>query len=396
MANQAIPSTAAVLAKGRFPELFLERFFRSRDEIPAKTRSDALMEIGYLAAESGLADAEIYSLVRDADTRWEKFVNRRDRDRWLVDIVERARRKHPYGLDDLQFNGLFGSPVDSAPQIVYNWSEFANSKVFIQWMLEGMIAVMGHILLVGDPGVGKTQIGIRLTTNLACGRSFLGWKNLVGPQRILFLSLEMGHPSLKYFTDIMNEEMDLETRNLLESNYLIVPIGEDIPLDKQEGRQFIEALIKEYKPAVVFFDSLGKMSTGSLSDETPAKALDRYLSSIRRQFSISTIAIHHTAKGRDSGGLDDMFGSRYLGTNADTVMRLTEDNELIKVSCMKTRLSMKFKPFLLKRSNDLDFSIAEPEDRTIEERGLKGAVINGFRKDGSFNFAMPAMLSESD
>jgi len=208
----------------------------------------------------------------------------------------------------------------------------------------------------------------------------------------------MGHPSLKYFTDIMNEGMDQETKDLLKENFLIAPIGEDIPLNKPEGRQFVEALLKEYKPGVLFFDSLGKLSSQSLSEETPAKDLDKYFSYLRKNYNVATAGIHHTKKHGD-GNLDDMYGNRYLGTNADSVLGMAKrKDKLIDVNFMKTRLSEEPPSFLLKRSGDLDFSIAEPEDRHPTEGSFKDAALNGFARDGSlhFNTGMPAMLSGSD
>lgn len=360
-------------------------------DIPVGTRSDALMEVGYFCAEAGLNDTEIYSLLQDADSRWEKYVHRRDRHQRLADIIERARRKHPYGTDNIEFNGLFGDTApEVAPKLVFNWGEFLNTDVKIEWQLEGLLSRMGHLLLVGDPGVGKTQIGIRLAHSLVFGRNWLNWKNIVGPQKVLMLSLEMNHPSLLYFCEIIASDLAFDEQAMLKDRFFIAPIGEDIPVEKESGRAFIDTLMDEVKPDCVIIDSFGKLTDQALKEEEVAKGLDKYLATFRKRYSVSTVVIHHDIKTGAGKDLNSVYGSRYVTAYADTVLGFSkldpsDRDSPISVDCRKARLSRAFDTFMLSRTPTLDFVITEPEDlaRANKSDRLLSKAFRGWSEDDS-------------
>lgn len=350
------------------------------------------MEVGYFAAEAGLDDPSIYALLLDADDRWQKYAQRKDRERRLTDIVERARRKHPYGTDNLEFNGILGSPVDASPKIAFNWREFIDAEVKVEWQIEGILPRLGHLLLTGDPGVGKTQIGTRAVHSLIFGRDWLNWKNLVEPQKVLMLSLEMNHPTLKYFYEIMDQDLNPDEKLALQERFTIIPVEDELDFTRPETTQFLDMLMKEYTPDCVFIDSIGKLTGGSLAEEPVAKALDKYLRNFRRQYGVSTIAIHHDNKASAANkNQSSTFGSVYITAYADTVIgfsRLEPKNKQspIVVDCRKARLSIPFDQFLVERDKFLNFHVREAVDFSKNEKregGFRDSVLEHFAGNGS-------------
>src|SRR5690606_6525778 len=143
-------------------------------------RSGSLMRLGYYGAEQGFTDEQIFAVLDDADTRWEKYTGRspEQRRRFLVDIIARARAKHGYNSSENPLAGLIAqaSQVEVQEQkLIYNFKEFINLEIHIDWLLEGMLSQTGFGIITGQPGIGKTQLGLQLAHHLALGEEdFIG------------------------------------------------------------------------------------------------------------------------------------------------------------------------------------------------------------------------------
>ena len=386
-----IPPLTSVLSELTWPRTFLPLFNKTAEELEPKNgergkRSDALQQLGYITAESGGTDEQIFAVVSDANTRWKKYPeSRSDWKKRLVDIVERARAKHPSIESD--FSGLAG-PSSKALPLVYGFADFLAANIKIEWLFENVLALMGFGVIFGPPGAGKTQFGIRMAMAVALGKSFLKWKNSLNRKaKVLFLSLEMNHPSLKYFLDIMKASISAEDQAILQEQFAIFPAGKEIPFDTPDGRKFLESLIETHKPEVIFIDSLSKAVFQPLTDEV-VRDLQRYLAALRSRYGVSIYFIHHdrkaTDKKRPHGEMDDMYGSRYISADADFVIginKLDEDNAM-QVTHSKLRLGPPMEPFAIHRTKDLDFVLGDLNDILASSPGGSspgafGEVFNG-------------------
>lgn len=362
-----LPTLAEVLAYGKWDREFLESFAKTKEQVEADgDRSGAIMRLGYFGAEHGFTDEQIYVILDDADKRWGKYTARSKagREKLLRDIIARARAKHGYPTGEtLTFAGLTGaSPV--APQdikTVYNFKEFLDTEIIIDWMVEKLLAQGGFGIITGMPGVGKTQFGIQLAITLALGLDhFLIWDNNTGPKKVLFLSLEMPHAPLKHFLDqIAPLYPEVQT---LARNLHIAPIGSAIPLDTPQGQAFVDNLLSEYKPDVLFIDSLQKMTNKELTDELSAKALTTYLQQIREKHGTSIYVVHHNRKKSNdaqhqAGSLSEMYGSQFLAADVDFVVNLRKlgDSRIISVDCWKNRLAEEWRTFEIQRNQYLQY-----------------------------------------
>lgn len=360
-----VPDITKVIAKHKWDDHHFDLFMKP--SIEEGKRSSALMSLGYFGAEMGMTDAEIFAILLHADDRWGKFKKRSDRKKRLLDIINKARQKHPVALtsDEGLLRGLLGDAenVKEAPKYVYGFDEFNKTEINIEWVVEGLLEQSGILVFVSAPGVGKTQISLQFSICCALGIPFLKWP-IARKMKILWFSLEMNHAALKYFTTQMAEGYTSTEIQELDRNLKIVPLGEVLPLDHLEGQRFLEALIEEYKPDGIILDSMGKVTTSSLSDEEKIKSLNAYYGRIRNKYGVFLGFIHHNRKATDNNKkpkeLGDIYGNQYIAAEVSAAVNLwKEPDGSVEVSTIKLRLAPEIKPFSIVRTDNLKFVLAE-------------------------------------
>lgn len=356
-----IPDITRVIAKHEWDDHHFDLFMKP--SIEEGKRSSALMSLGYFGAEMGMKDEEIYSILINADDRWGKFKNRSDRKKRLLDIINKARQKHPVGVKSEEglLRGLLGDAADikEQPQYVYGFDEFNKTEVHIEWVVEGLLEQSGMAVIVSAPGVGKTQLSLQFAICCALGIPFLRWP-IKQKKKILWFSLEMNHAALKWFTTQIAQGHTSAEIQELDRNLKIVPLGEVLPLDHPEGRNFLEALIEEYKPDGIILDSMGKVTNSSLSDEEKIKSLNAYYGRIRNKYGAFLLFIHHNRKATDNNKkpkeLGDVYGNQYIAAETSAAINLwKEPDGSIEISTIKLRLAPEVRPFKIIRTDNLKF-----------------------------------------
>lgn len=365
-----LPALDSVIAKYYWPEEYFDLFKRSN--IEQGQRSSALMRMAYFCCEAGMSDGEAYAVIENADSRWGKFKDRSDRRQRLLDCLNVARIKHPHALGDSTFAGLLGAPVEVAKKLVYGFEELLNSEFKIEWAIEGLLEMQGIGMVTALPSVGKTQFTLRLAIACALGKAFL-WYKPTKKMKVTFFSLEMNHPAIKSFIQTMAQSLDADDIRVLDQNLKIVPLGESLPLDTQEGRAFFENVLQENKPDGVFIDSMGKVTYSELTEEKKIKELNGYYAKIRAAHGCFLWFIHHNRKpngdNKKPKSLADLYGNQYIAAEASVVLNLwAEEDGGIEVSAIKTRLMAIPKPYKIKRTNNLEFYISEEAPTALVEQ----------------------------
>lgn len=388
-----LPSIDEVEKLASWTEEMVERFSRDGDffaiqpDGTKEDRSAAMAAFTYLAAEKGWSDEQLMVALLDIDERWGKYKGRRDQQKRLLDFISRARQKIGYNpVTDIDLSHLLRQPdpsvVDESGNgaLVYGAQDFIDTEFHIEWMLDGLLPVGGFGLIVGTPGVGKTQFGIQLSSYLALGLDrFLRWEGTLGAKKTLFLSMEMGKAPLNHFmSQIANT---YEDRALWNKNFLVAPFGTPIPIDTKEGQAFINTLMDEHMPDVLLIDSLQRSISKEMNDELSMKSLIHYLAVLRDKYKCAVVMIHHNRKkpndnARKELDLDDMYGSRILSADADFVLGLVKLNpNLIGVSTLKNRLGPELESFEAARDSNLHFTVASEEMvnglmTTLDKKGV--------------------------
>ena len=335
-----------------------------------KGRSFAMMRLAYFGAETGMEDTEIYSLLTFVDDKWGKYVGRADRHQRLLDFIDRARQKHPAG-NTLSFAGLLG-PTDPkeiiGEKVTYTYSEFLNSEIKVEWLIEGMLERGGVGLIASSPGVGKTQVSIQLALSAATGKRFLLW-SIPQPLKVVLFSLEMGRVGLKSFMTTIHKGVQPQDVGLLDKNLTIVPLGGFLSMDRPEGIRLMHAILDPIQPDLIIIDSVGRLSAKTLDEETAKKLNDEYIN-LREKYGCGIWLIHHNRKAsadnKKPTELDDIYGNQYITAEVSAAFILwrnrkrTEDKNKIEFITPKLRFAQEPDPFhIIRDPNTLHFSLEE-------------------------------------
>lgn len=363
--SKDLKSLEDVIALNDWSETLWNLFKTGKDDL--SDRSGALMRLAYTTAEEGFNDQDIFVILENADKRWEKYTGRTDRNRQLLDIINRARLKVGYNFEDTsvieQLLGLDETkPTDSKP--VYNFMELLEANIHIDWLFEDFIPIGGLGLVGSMPGIGKTQLGEQLAINAATGEDFLFWKNInKKPRKVLFLSLEMPAAPLKHINEKIVRAYTPEQHVMMRDNLFLATLGVPIHFDSPAGQQFMDSLMAEYQPELLIIDSVSQAVSKDLSESQTMLNFTQYVRRhIQDKYKCAVMLIHHNRKNngiQQTPSLDDLFGNTFLGAALDVgiVLRGHVDQNKIEVHQVKARLGPKQTAFDITRTENLSFEV---------------------------------------
>jgi hypothetical protein len=326
-----IPTIADVLAHYKWDDKHLD-IFKNPPTDKGK-RSDSIVRLAYFGAEVGMSDEAIYAVISDVDNRVGKFTDRADRERRLAEIIGKVRAKYPYQ------EPVTVTQTKEDIKLVFTANELLRSDFQIEWLIKDLIVARTTNFISAESGIGKSRLAMQLAKAMATGTQFLKWP-CERQISVMYLSLEMPGDMLKHFLTglLVGKEMSEEESN----NFTLVPMGRAIDLAKPEGFEFVEMLIKEYKPEVMMIDAMGKLTFEEMG-ETQAKGINNQLSKLTQDYGTTFFIIHHNRKpdltGKKRPGLGDVYGNQYVVTDASTVltMFMPENQSHVELIFAKSR-----------------------------------------------------------
>lgn len=339
-------------------------------------RSTSLMNVAYGCAERGLSNNEIMVILLMLDDRWEKFKGRKDRMQRLSHIITLARNKHPDS----------DAPVgDDMFIYAMGFESIINAEITVDWVIEPMLRETGYMLFVGPSGVGKTQMSLQILIHACLGKDFLHYK-MGDPKKVVFFSLEMSHGELKVFFELMAKDLTEDEMELLEENFIVVPLGEPLPLNTKEGQDIVTQFVIEHQPDGVFIDSIGSSVGGNLSKDDLVLDFLKFNDHLRSKYKVFTWMIHHTRKSNaERGGgqptQDDVYGNQYFLNRASSAygMFKTKSGSL-RIKNFKNRLAINENDYFVDRTENLSFApsnadVDEAIDNHIKKTTKKDEVV---------------------
>lgn len=359
-----IPSIAEVMAQYTWTEQQIDIFKNPPTE--AGKRSDALVISAYLGAECGMTDEAIYAVINDIDMRIGKFVGRADRERRLAEIIARVRVKHPY------VERVHVTQTKENIQLVFTANQLLRSDFQIEWLIKDLIVARTTNFISAESGIGKSRLAMQLAKAMATGTQFLKWP-CERQISVMYLSLEMPGDMLKHFLSglLLNKEMDEEQSD----KFMLVPLGKAIDLSKPEGYEFVEMLVKEYKPEVLMIDAMGKLTFEEMG-ETQAKNINNQLNRLTQDYGTTFFIIHHNRKpdlsGKKRPGLGDVYGNQYVVTDASTVftMFMPENQSHVELIFAKSRAYPADEYIVMNGKKGFSFIIKESADNGDDDAGF--------------------------
>lgn len=366
-----LPTLERVLAKYEWTEELLELF--KADSPKQGDRSSAMVRISMMCAEQGFSEEAIYVVLLDVDDRWGKYKERKDRERLLVKMVERAKTKHPQGISE----EVWIDKVETNKRAVYGFRDLLDADVHIDWLIKDLLPRKGLGVIAAAPGVGKTLMGIDMGINLALGRPYLNW-DIEEETKVMFLSLEMSEAPFQYFQTSIAPALSDAELDRLNTRFLIAPVGEMLMLDSK-GDEYVNHLLAAHKPDVVIIDSLSQMLLDMQNDVEARK----FMSRIRKFADVHDTAfifVHHNRKPSENkpSTQADMFGSVFIASNVDFIISLWIDNDqsnMIRFAQAKNRLADRGVPMLAVRDENLRYSLVdEYNEEEVKNANAPGEI----------------------
>lgn len=368
-----IPEVKTVLAKYPWDNVHLEIFnmdkkaFWKDASADYQNRGQTMMRLSYFCAEVGMTDEAMYAVLNDVDTRWEKFAGRHDRDKQMVAFINRARLKYPTDVFAVEVVAT-GETI----QQVFTIKEFLASDYKFDWILEGLITKNSLNSMSSRPGVGKSRLTLQMAKCLAMGEDFLGFKNVAGPMKVMYLSLEMGGPILKYFIEslVQATEMDVDA---IEERMLLVPQGEPLALANADGEAFFNMLLDDHKPDFMIIDAMSSLSHEEIGEKV-AKQIMGKLKAALNKYGITFMLIHHNKKGSElnknnAPTIDDFYGNTFGTTDFASMTALWNppNKRFTEFHPLKTRVGASPKPLILNGKDQFTFVIEEEQENTSDD-----------------------------
>lgn len=326
--------------------------------IPVGSRSSCLTRLAFDCHELGMKNEEILSVLYNADERWKKFSNREDQLKRLQGIINHVYSKKATETELEITHDVFS----------FYLRDFLAVDVKLSWMIDKLLPVAGKGVIYGAPGCGKSTFCLRMGIAVASQSQFFDW-NIPEPQKVLFVSCEMGHMELKDFLLTMN--IPLEQQMVLQKNLMLLPIGYTWPLETLDNQARLFEIVDNNEIKLVIFDSLQTSMAGDVNSNQDINRINDLLNKeLCKDRGTAYWFIHHPRKpqgdNRPQENLFDMYGSMYIAQNAQTVlsMRQMADKERIKLEFQKQRHTNSSDPMYLKRLEDLSFEVITKKEAT--------------------------------
>lgn len=307
-------------------------------------RSEKLCELAIWCLETGMAPVEALAILYNADERWGKFKNRRDREKRLIGIIKFALTKLPPTEQNewAQFGGKLP---------VFGFKSFLEQEIKVEWVIENLIPKQGIMVIAAPSDSGKTVETLQLCIDLALGRKHHIWE-VTRPFKIAFLSMELSVAMLyKRLQDMQNfTEEEVE---VLEENFKIIPLGHGLNIGSPKDQAVIIEMIESHNPDGIFLDSLGAAYGGDMKDEMIRHVFEFLKRAITIKHDCFAWFIHHMTKleGGKRPTIDDMYGSVYIRNYASAVIgmwRKNTANQEVSIFSLKSWFSAPFKEFKAK------------------------------------------------
>lgn len=205
----------------------------------------------------------------------------------------------------------------------------------------------GYVSIVaGAPGVGKTWFMLNVCKSVADG--IVGLGEMIEPYkqgRALIFAGETGVRMLVERMRLLGGVANLENIRVISSHEM-ARLDIDVMINTAIGRQNIEMGISEYRPDIVFFDTMISFVSGGKDESSQADMTDpvRVLSMIASKYGCAIVLMHHfrkkgTASGEVSAGmrgLDEVIGSSALTRLASLVIGIERKREVRFCHCIKS------------------------------------------------------------
>lgn len=239
----------------------------------------------------------------------------------IVDCIESKRSIFPTveRLSMTETLEISGAPIVNT---YLTGSEFVQLELGeINYYLYPIVPEDSIVLVVGQPGVGKTFFLMSLCDAITKGRDFGIWKNLIGEKKILYIDAEM--PYKIFQKNIRDLNVNDNFMSYCKS-YTYMKTGESMVLTNSLYRKEVMEYAVKNDIKIIVFDNLSvlapEIDENKKQDYDP---LNQFFLELRA-VGVTSIVVHHTNKSRDQSG------HKSKENNVDNIMYLMKPKDYDK------------------------------------------------------------------
>lgn len=218
----------------------------------------------------------------------------------------------------------------------------------VTWLIPGEIMERGMSVLYGESGVGKSFIALDYGMRIASSGA-----------NVLYAPTE-GEAGYRKRVDSWKAH-----HKIAKLPRMFFLFG-GFSIHDEKEREALLPGIKQIAPRLLVVDTLAMGMVGL--DENSARDMGLFMDSCRklmRELDCAILLVHHTGKA----GVAER-GSSALRGNADTMIRLSNADDLILMECSKTKDEAPFEPRYLRLIQSGESMIPIPADKTVDPLGL--------------------------
>jgi hypothetical protein len=218
----------------------------------------------------------------------------------------------------------------------------------LTWIIQGEIVERGMCVLFGESGVGKSFVALDYAMRIAAAG-----------QPVLYAPTE-GEGGYRKRVEAWKAFHKIHA---LPSLFFIFG---GISLHDEKLMTTLLPELKRLSPKLMVIDTLAMGMVGL--DENSARDVGLFMASCRRvmrELETALLLVHHTSK---AGVIER--GSTALRGNADTMIRLSNADDLVLMECSKTKDEAPFEPRYLRMITFGNSLVPLPADKTILDDSL--------------------------
>jgi RecA-family ATPase len=209
----------------------------------------------------------------------------------------------------------------------------------VTFIVPDFLMKSGLTILGGDSGSGKTMVALNLGICCATGTSFLG-REISEKYSVLYIDEENRLEILKERATKLENSLGVSAKD----NFHLTAQEDFILQDDNDSytkvsTEKIYKLLEEYKPNIIFFDSLVRFMTGDENSVRDVRKLFLPFKKFMNDFKCCLVAIHHTKKSGSNNRKSDLRGSTDILNMADIVFLFSKGKEKNSITQVKNRVA---------------------------------------------------------
>lgn len=209
------------------------------------------------------------------------------------------------------------------PKRLFHGSEL-ESLPPTRWLVDNQIPEDGIVVIFGPPGIGKSFVA-------------MDYSERIGQRKPGVYIMGEGESGYK-----ARHKAWLK-HNKLDDKFLYFYDGAVLITNTAERSEFMDD-IRDLKPKFIVIDTFARCFDGEENSAKDVGAFIRDCDAMRRELHCTIILVHHTTKNSTGER-----GSSALRGAADTMIEVSDNEGILKLSCSKMKNSVEFPPMFFKK-----------------------------------------------